>query len=164
MIARSALRASAFRAPAFRASASSPILAQRGFHTTRARLSSPYHYPEGPRSNIPFNPLSKYFFYQYWGTMGESDSSCPASLLMRRKAFFFSIPFIIAGTFIIVAKVITVSKAVLQSGKRRRTAPSLWTRASFAQIRSSFTGLWQRLSRGSCTLHNSEQNSDQQAD
>ncbi|KAF2100649.1 hypothetical protein NA57DRAFT_74249 [Rhizodiscina lignyota] len=53
--------------PAIRASAASSQIARRGFHTTRAQFASPYHYPEGPRSNIPFNPLTKYFFLRYWG-------------------------------------------------------------------------------------------------
>lgn len=47
-------------------------VARRGFHSTRAQMSSPYHYPEGPRSNIPFNPLSRFFFLKYWTFMGES--------------------------------------------------------------------------------------------
>ncbi|KAL2113138.1 hypothetical protein VUR80DRAFT_5217 [Thermomyces stellatus] len=42
---------------------------RRGFHTTRAQLSSPYHYPEGPYSNIPFNPRSKWFPIGYWSFM-----------------------------------------------------------------------------------------------
>ncbi|KAK5127536.1 hypothetical protein LTR85_006875 [Meristemomyces frigidus] len=44
-------------------------VARRGFHTTRPQFSSPYHYPEGPRSNIPFNPLTRFFFIRYWGFM-----------------------------------------------------------------------------------------------
>jgi cytochrome c oxidase subunit 7c len=44
---------------------------RRNFSTTRAQFSSPYHYPTGPRSNLPFNPLSKYFFVKYWLFMGE---------------------------------------------------------------------------------------------
>ncbi|KXT06993.1 hypothetical protein AC578_7260 [Pseudocercospora eumusae] len=43
--------------------------ARRNFSTTRPQFSSPYHYPEGPRSNIPFNPLTKYFALRYWGFM-----------------------------------------------------------------------------------------------
>ena len=42
------------------------LVSRRGFHATRARLSSPYHYPEGPYSNIPFNPKSKWFGVQFW--------------------------------------------------------------------------------------------------
>lgn len=45
-------------------------IARRGFHTTRPQLGSPYHYPEGPRSNIPFNPLTRFFAVRYWGFMG----------------------------------------------------------------------------------------------
>jgi hypothetical protein len=47
------------------------LVARRGFSSTRTQLGSPYHYPEGPRSNIPFNPLTKYFFFRFWGFMGE---------------------------------------------------------------------------------------------
>ncbi|KAM3420706.1 hypothetical protein BST61_g3957 [Cercospora zeina] len=42
---------------------------RRNFTTTRPQLSSPYHYPEGPRSNIPFNPLTKFFAFRYWAFM-----------------------------------------------------------------------------------------------
>jgi cytochrome c oxidase subunit 7c len=42
------------------------LVARRGFHATRAQLSSPYHYPEGAYSNLPFNPLSKWFAVKYW--------------------------------------------------------------------------------------------------
>lgn len=45
------------------------MVTKRGFHATRARLSSPYHYPEGPYSNIPFNPKSKLFGVCYWSFM-----------------------------------------------------------------------------------------------
>ncbi|KAL7894981.1 cytochrome-c oxidase chain VIIc-like protein [Trichoderma sp. TUCIM 5745] len=45
------------------------MVARRGFHTTRPRMSSPYHYPEGPYSNLPFNPRSKYFGAGYWTFM-----------------------------------------------------------------------------------------------
>ncbi|KXL44988.1 hypothetical protein M433DRAFT_154739 [Acidomyces richmondensis BFW] len=48
---------------------SSQLVARRGFHTTRPQFSSPYHYPEGPRSNIPFNPTTRFFFLRYWGFM-----------------------------------------------------------------------------------------------
>jgi len=58
------------------------LVTRRGFHATRAQLSSPYHYPEGPRSNIPFNPKTKYFFFRYWGFMLAG----------------FGAPFAIAGT------------------------------------------------------------------
>ncbi|OCK81788.1 hypothetical protein K432DRAFT_294684 [Lepidopterella palustris CBS 459.81] len=60
---------------AFRASATTALVARRGFQTTRAQLSSPYHYPEGPRSNIPFNPLTKYFALRYWTFMAVGFSA-----------------------------------------------------------------------------------------
>ncbi|KAK5171089.1 Cytochrome c oxidase assembly protein cox15 [Saxophila tyrrhenica] len=49
--------------------------ARRGFHTTRPQFASPYHYPEGPRNNIPFNPLTKFFAVRYWGFMAVGFSA-----------------------------------------------------------------------------------------
>jgi cytochrome c oxidase subunit 7c len=43
------------------------VAARRAFSTTRARLSSPYHYPEGPRTNLPFNTKTRFFALRYWG-------------------------------------------------------------------------------------------------
>ncbi|KAI5303628.1 hypothetical protein KEM56_007352 [Ascosphaera pollenicola] len=48
--------------------ARSLVAARRGFASTRTQLSG--HYPEGPRSNIPFNPLQRGFFWKYWGVCG----------------------------------------------------------------------------------------------
>ncbi|KAL2883869.1 cytochrome-c oxidase chain VIIc [Colletotrichum salicis] len=42
------------------------MVARRGFQTTRSQMSSPYHYPEGPYTNIPFNPKSKFFGVGFW--------------------------------------------------------------------------------------------------
>jgi cytochrome c oxidase subunit 7c len=50
------------------------IVARRTFSSTRTQLASPYHYPEGPRSNLPFNPLTKFFALRFWGFMGELTS------------------------------------------------------------------------------------------
>lgn len=55
MLSRSALRASSMAGP----------VARRGFHSTRVQMSSPYHYPEGPLSNIPFNPRTRFFWLRY---------------------------------------------------------------------------------------------------
>ncbi len=60
-------------------------LGRRGFHATRAQLKSPYHYPEGPYTNIPFNPRGKWFPVQYWGFMGAG----------------FFLPFGICGTSLV---------------------------------------------------------------
>jgi len=65
------------------------LVSRRGFHATRARMSSPYHYPEGPYTNIPFNPRSKYFGLGFWsfmatgflapfGIAGASARFCPS--------------------------------------------------------------------------------------
>ncbi|KAF2013671.1 hypothetical protein BU24DRAFT_464429 [Aaosphaeria arxii CBS 175.79] len=51
---------------AFRATAAPSLVARRGFQSTRAQLSSPYHYPEGPRSNLPFDPLKRGFAIKFW--------------------------------------------------------------------------------------------------
>lgn len=40
---------------------------RRGFHSTRTQMSSPYHYPEGPYTNLPFNPKKKGFHVLFWG-------------------------------------------------------------------------------------------------
>ncbi|KAF1830666.1 IkappaB kinase complex, IKAP component [Decorospora gaudefroyi] len=53
----------------FRAASAPSLVTRRGFQSTRARFSSPYHYPEGPRSNLPFDPLKKGFAFKYWGVM-----------------------------------------------------------------------------------------------
>jgi hypothetical protein len=60
--------------------------ARRGFHATRAQLSSPYHYPEGPLSNLPFNPRKRGpgFAIGYW-------TFCVTG---------FGLPFAIACTFL----------------------------------------------------------------
>ncbi len=57
------------------------LVGRRGFHATRARLSSPYHYPEGPYSNLPFNAKSKWFPLGYWAFMATG----------------FGLPFLIVG-------------------------------------------------------------------
>ncbi|KAI0508260.1 cytochrome-c oxidase chain VIIc [Xylaria bambusicola] len=44
----------------------SSLIGRRAFHATRARLSSPYHYPEGPYSNLPFNTKTRFFAVRYW--------------------------------------------------------------------------------------------------
>ncbi|KAI1330707.1 cytochrome-c oxidase chain VIIc [Xylariaceae sp. FL0255] len=42
------------------------LITRRAFHATRARLSSPYHYPEGPYSNLPFNTKTRFFAFRFW--------------------------------------------------------------------------------------------------
>ncbi|KAF2742449.1 cytochrome c subunit [Sporormia fimetaria CBS 119925] len=59
----------------FRAASNPASVARRGFQSTRvargghgpmAGGQSPYHYPEGPRSNLPFDPLLPSFKYKFW--------------------------------------------------------------------------------------------------
>ncbi|CAK7272745.1 hypothetical protein SEPCBS119000_005286 [Sporothrix epigloea] len=47
----------------------SQAVGRRAFHSTPSRFSSPYHYAEGPYSNLPFNPHKKSFVFLYWGSM-----------------------------------------------------------------------------------------------
>ena len=61
------------------------MIASRGFRTSAARLSSPYHYPEGPLSSIPFNPKTKWFVVRYWGTMSMEYKSAHEDLLANLR-------------------------------------------------------------------------------
>jgi hypothetical protein len=61
-----------FATSAARARLANSLVARRGFSTTRSQLASPYHYAEGPRSNIPFNPLTRFFAVRYWAFMSTS--------------------------------------------------------------------------------------------
>lgn len=47
--------------------ATTQVTGRRGFHATRSQMSSPFHYPEGPYTNIPFNPKAKTFPLLFWG-------------------------------------------------------------------------------------------------
>ncbi len=62
---------------------SKAVAGRRAFHATPSRFSTPYHYPEGPYTNIPFNPRKKTFGLKYWTSMVVA----------------FSAPFGIAGRF-----------------------------------------------------------------
>ncbi|KAJ9607837.1 Cytochrome c oxidase assembly protein cox15 [Cladophialophora chaetospira] len=48
------------------------LVARRGFTSTTRRMDafSPYHYPEGPYHNLPFNPKTRFFWLRYWLFMG----------------------------------------------------------------------------------------------
>ena len=59
---------------AVRARMASQQFAYRGFHSSRAQFASPFHYPEGPRSNLPFNTQTRFFALRYWGFMGTSSA------------------------------------------------------------------------------------------
>ncbi len=75
-----------------RATAAPARIARRGFHSAPLRLSSPYHYPTGPRSNLPFNPLTRFFGLRYWGTMGRlASSTIPPELFLSFKQRFSSL-------------------------------------------------------------------------
>lgn len=47
--------------------ATTQVAGRRGFQSTRVQMSSPFHYPEGPYTNIPFNPKAKTFPLLFWG-------------------------------------------------------------------------------------------------
>jgi cytochrome c oxidase subunit 7c len=93
MLAQSAVRARLAVAP----------VARRGFSTTRARFDSPYHYPEGPRSNLPFNTQTRFFAVRYWAFMGAFETI----MLWPQREFTdssaatgFGLPFAVAGKYV----------------------------------------------------------------
>ena len=52
-------------------------VARRNMHASPARMGG-YHYPEGPRSNLPFNPLTKFFALRYIAFCGTAPSTPPS--------------------------------------------------------------------------------------
>jgi cytochrome c oxidase subunit 7c len=110
----------------FRAASAPTLVARRGFQSTRAQMASPYHYPEGPRSNLPFDPLKRGFAFKYWGFMGERiDCNWLHGHKLTRIATGFSLPFLLAGettpdpSRFLAQHILTT--VALQSGKQRRT-------------------------------------------
>lgn len=74
--------------------ATTQVAGRRGFHATRSQMSSPYHYPEGPYTNIPFNTKAKTFPLLFWGycTLGFGTpfmiaSASPDSLATIRTGW-----------------------------------------------------------------------------
>jgi cytochrome c oxidase subunit 7c len=117
---------------AFRATQTPVVVARRGFQSTRAQFSSPYHYPEGPRSNLPFDPLKKSFVFKFWGYAGKLG---PAQwkISLTDVATGFGLPFGLAGEslsspFYILQQFLIASLS--QSGKQRRTnrCDEIWSR------------------------------------
>jgi cytochrome c oxidase subunit 7c len=109
----------------FRAASAPTLVARRGFQSTRAQMSSPYHYPEGPRSNLPFDPLKRGFAFKYWGFMGEMHHAPMATHELTAPATGFGLPFALAGEMT-CSKLclcgLVLTRAVLQSGRQRRTS------------------------------------------
>ena len=110
----------------FRAASAPSLVARRGFQSTRAQLSSPYHYPEGPRSNLPFDPLKKGFAFKYWGFMGK-PVTLPMGIAVKLTgtATGFALPFLLAGEILIPIPSFWdsfLTAASSQSGRRRRTS------------------------------------------
>jgi cytochrome c oxidase subunit 7c len=110
----------------FRAASAPSLVARRGFQSTRAQFSSPYHYPEGPRSNLPFDPLKRGFAFKYWGFMGElpSLSSSPTGQELTVTATGFSLPFLLAGetsTPALHTPNYFLTAVAIQCGRQRRT-------------------------------------------
>jgi cytochrome c oxidase subunit 7c len=84
------LSRAAFRAAQRSSTTTSSLVSRRGFQTTRANLSSPYHYPEGPYSNIPFNPKSKWFPVQFW-TFCFVGFAAPFGIAGKPPCLLFSV-------------------------------------------------------------------------
>jgi cytochrome c oxidase subunit 7c len=90
------------------------LVTRRGFHATRARLSSPYHYPEGPYTNIPFNPRSKWFGVGYWGFMATGflapfGIACASFIALSRFSPVTVLP-----------RLFTLADTLLQTTRRAR--------------------------------------------
>lgn len=119
---------------ALRATAKPTLIARRGFQSTRAQRAghgdlpgpggaSPYHYPEGPRSNLPFDPLKKGFAFRFWGFCGKLGPATITGKRLMPLATGFLLPFGLAGEKEYSVFIIShpSNKILLQSGKRRRT-------------------------------------------
>jgi len=109
----------------FRAASAPALVARRGFQSTRAQMSSPYHYPEGPRSNLPFDPLKRGFAFKYWGFMGERRRAAIAAQELTGTATGFGLPFGLAGKILNPTSYHTnclLTRMVPQSGRQRRTS------------------------------------------
>jgi hypothetical protein len=61
-----------------RARIATRFIARRGFTSTTRRMDdfSPYHYPEGPYTSLPFNPKTRFFWLRYWLFMGAEHDFC----------------------------------------------------------------------------------------
>src|SRR5690349_11430004 len=110
----------------FRAASAPTLVARRRFQSTRAQLSSPYHYPERPRSNLPFDPLKKGFAFKYWGFMGELGAPGPDDVTqLTGTATGFSLPFLLAGKLspaFASSPRPRLTALLPQSGRQRRTS------------------------------------------
>src|ERR1700712_3086435 len=84
---------------AFRAAHATSRAARRGFQASRPKLASPYHYPEGPRSNLPFNPKTRFFFFRYWGFMSRQSVIYSIARTNAQTGAGFAAPFGIACKF-----------------------------------------------------------------
>jgi hypothetical protein len=145
----------------FRAASAPTLVARRGFQSTRSQLASPYHYPEGPRSNLPFDPLKKGFAFKYWGFMGELGALDMGRYRLTAAATGFSLPFLLAGKLsrAITAPLRTqLTIPALQSGRQRRTSRKCFQRYFGHGLRAlGFMGNCS-ISGGpgdDCTRHNS---------
>jgi cytochrome c oxidase subunit 7c len=110
----------------FRAASAPTLVARRGFQSTRAQMASPYHYPEGPRSNLPFDPLKRGFAFKFWGFMGELGHSTTSGYeLTPITGTGFALPFLLAGKAAVLICHIRehiLTLVASQSGRRRRTS------------------------------------------
>lgn len=87
MIAHNAVRARLAASP----------LTRRAFSTTRAQMVG-FHYPEGARSSLPFNPLTRFFAFRYWTFCGKTTSQRSEDAFADVcLAVGFGLPFGVAG-------------------------------------------------------------------
>lgn len=81
--------------------ATQQVAGRRAFHATRSQMSSPYHYAEGPYTNIPFDPKKKGFPILFWGycitgfsapfLIAGSSYNVPRDLLFAQKRLLWLI-------------------------------------------------------------------------
>jgi cytochrome c oxidase subunit 7c len=63
-----------------------PLVARRNLHATPTRLGG-YHYPEGPRSNLPFNPLTRFFAVRYIAFCSMPNTPLPRPRVTEPSMF-----------------------------------------------------------------------------
>jgi cytochrome c oxidase subunit 7c len=134
-----------------RARLASSQVARRGFSSSQIQRSSPFHYPEGPRSNIPFNPHTRFFAFRYWGFMGAPLSQrwgISQIADVSLTATGFGIPFALAGKMIPTTcgetrLTAAFSLANLQKLIRRSGAIWAWDRASSMGFERQLYILWE---------------------
>jgi cytochrome c oxidase subunit 7c len=78
------------------------LVTRRAFHATRPRMSSPYHYSEGPYSNLPFNPHKRTFALKFvafaatgfFAPFGIAGTWLPSALMCHHPSSLTIVPLV----------------------------------------------------------------------